>query len=103
MRFSRSLRLYIGSLIAVFSVVQFSLAQYSISSVAGGGPNNLPALQSSLGFAQSVALDGAGNVYIADSYSSHIFKVSTTGTLPSWPEMGPWATRAITVPQRPQL
>jgi hypothetical protein len=59
---------------------QVSLGQYSISSIAGGGPNNLPPLSSSIGYAESVALDAAGNVYIADSYSSQIFKVSS-GTL----------------------
>jgi hypothetical protein len=60
---------------------QLSIAQYSISTVAGGGPNNLPALQSSIGTAGSVVLDGAGNTYISDSYSSQIFKVSAAGTL----------------------
>ena len=59
---------------------QVALGQYSISSIAGGGPNNLPALQSSIGYAASVALDGSGNTYIADSYSSQIFKLSG-GTL----------------------
>src|ERR1700752_4204587 len=61
---------------------QFSLAQYSISSIAGGGPNNLSALKSSIGFPQAVAFDSAGNAYIANAYvPSQIFKVSTTGTL----------------------
>jgi sugar lactone lactonase YvrE len=56
-------------------------AQYLVSTVAGGGPNGLPILSSSIGYPGGVALDTAGNSYIADSYSSHIFKVSTTGTL----------------------
>lgn len=60
---------------------QLSFAQYTISSIAGGGPNNLPALQSGIGYAASVARDAAGNTYIADPYSSQIFEVSTTGTL----------------------
>lgn len=55
--------------------------QYSITSIAGGGPTNLPALSASIGYAGSVARDSAGNSYIADSYSSHIFKVDTTGNL----------------------
>ena len=70
---------------AVLTVALFaphsSVAQFTINTVAGGGPNNLPAQQASIGSAQSVALDGAGNVYIADAFSSQIFKVSTTGTL----------------------
>jgi len=60
---------------------QLSFAQYTISSIAGGGPKNLPALQSGIGYATGVARDAAGNTYIADSYSSQIFEVSTMGTL----------------------
>jgi hypothetical protein len=60
---------------------QISLGQYSISTVAGGGPNNLPALQSSIGYAASVTRDAANNTYIADSYSSQIFEASASGTL----------------------
>jgi sugar lactone lactonase YvrE len=57
------------------------LAQYAISTVAGGGPNNLTALSASIGYPGSIAFDSAGNAYIADSNSSHIFKVDTTGNL----------------------
>ncbi len=61
---------------------QVSSAQYAISSVAGGGPNNLPALSASIGFPVGVAFDGSGNAYIADSYfSSQILKVSPSGTV----------------------
>jgi hypothetical protein len=62
-------------------VPQLSSAQYSISSVAGGGPTNLPKLKSSIGYTESVAFDSAGNAYVSDSYSNLILKVSTTGTL----------------------
>jgi trimeric autotransporter adhesin len=68
-------------LAAALCAPQHALGQYSISTVAGGGPNNLPALQSSIGFAVGVAQDTAGNLYISDSYSSQVFKVSTAGTL----------------------
>src|SRR5271166_1366997 len=57
------------------------LAQYDISTVAGGGPNSLTALNASIGYPDSIAFDGAGNTYIADSYSGHVFKVDTTGAL----------------------
>ncbi len=59
---------------------QGSLAQYTISTVAGGGPNNVAAAQASLGYPASVALDSNGNLYIASSYyESQILEVSTRG------------------------
>ena len=57
------------------------LAQYNISTVAGGGPNNIPPLQSSIGFVGGVAIDSAGNHYFSDSYSSRVFKVASSGTV----------------------
>ncbi len=69
------------ALAVVLFVPQASVAQYDISTVAGGGPNSLTALKASIGYPDSIALDSAGNTYIADSYSSHIFKVDTSGNL----------------------
>ena len=73
------------SVLVAFVLVLFTpqvlLAQYAISTVAGGGPNNLTALSASIGYPGSIAFDTAGNAYIADSYSSNILKVNTTGTL----------------------
>ncbi len=67
------------SVVAALALVLFTSpvlrAQYAISTVAGGGPNNLTALKASIGYPGSIAFDAAGNTYIADSYSSHIFKV----------------------------
>jgi NHL repeat len=68
-------------LVIAICLPQLLAAQYSISSIAGGGPNNLSSLSASLGYAGSIARDAGGNSYIADSYSSHIFKVSASGTL----------------------
>lgn len=67
--------------VVALSATQFSFAQYAISTVAGGGPNNLPALSSGIGYPGGVARDAMGNTYIADSYSSQIFEVSAAGTL----------------------
>jgi sugar lactone lactonase YvrE len=79
----RSLNL-VASICIVLAVAlftpQLALGQYTISTIAGGGPNNLPAVNASVGTAESVVLDSAGNLYIADSYSSQVFKVSS-GTL----------------------
>ena len=57
------------ALALVLLAPQASLAQYAISTVAGGGPNNLAALKASIGYPGSVAFDGVGNAYIAASYS----------------------------------
>jgi len=56
-----------------------SPAQFSISTIAGGGSSGLPATQSSIGYPESVALDSSGNIYLSDSYSNQIFKVDSTG------------------------
>jgi trimeric autotransporter adhesin len=56
-------------------------AQYAINLTAGGGPNNLPELSSSIGYAGGIAIDGSGNTYVADTNSSRIFKIDSTGTL----------------------
>ncbi len=80
MRSRNSLTL-ISALAFVLLLPQFLFAQYAISSVAGGGPNNLTELSASIGYPGSIAFDTAGNAYIADSYSSHIFKVDTSGNL----------------------
>ena len=58
-----------------------SAVAQTISTVAGGGPTNLPALSANLGELSSVALDGAGNVYI--TASSQIYKISPAGQLTS--------------------
>jgi sugar lactone lactonase YvrE len=56
-------------------------AQNTVQTIAGGGPNNLPALKSSMGSPTGVALDGAGNVYVTDLYSNRVFKVGTAGNV----------------------
>lgn len=69
---------------------EISQGQYSINTIAGGGPNNLPALPvaplagstaASMGYPESIAFDSAGNAYIAESYASQILEVSTAGTV----------------------
>lgn len=56
-------------------------AQYAISTVAGGGPNNLSELNASIGNPVSIAFDTLGNTYIANGPSNHVFKVDTSGNL----------------------
>jgi len=50
-----------------------------ISTVAGGGPNGIPAVNANLNQPYTLAEDTLGNVYVA-AYSQHrIFKISTAG------------------------
>ena len=81
MRSQISLPSICTALLIALLAPQLSFSQYTISTVAGGGPNNLPALQSGIGYAAGVARDAAGNTYISDSYSSQILEVSPTGTI----------------------
>ncbi len=69
------------SIVAAFALCapRISSAQYSITSIAGGGPNGLTALQASIGYPESIAFDSAGNAYIAESYASQILEVSAAG------------------------
>jgi sugar lactone lactonase YvrE len=56
-------------------------SQNTVQTIGGGGPNNLPALKSGLGYPTGVALDGAGNVYVADLNSNRALRVDTTGNV----------------------
>jgi sugar lactone lactonase YvrE len=56
-------------------------AQNTVQTIAGGGPNNLPALKSSMGSPAAINIDGAGNVYVVDLYSQRVFRVNTTGNV----------------------
>jgi len=70
------------SAVGVFLIAFLALAQaQTITTLAGGGPNDLPVTASSLGTPWSVVQDGKGNTYISDNLSNRIFKVDASGTL----------------------
>jgi hypothetical protein len=69
------------ALAVVFLAPHVLLAQYAINTVAGGGPKHLTPLNASIGDPVSIALDAADNTYIADYYSSRIFKLDTSSNL----------------------
>ncbi len=54
--------------------------QKDIATVAGGGPNNLPALKSSIGIPVGLALDSNGNLFIVDTHANRVYEV-TAGTV----------------------
>jgi hypothetical protein len=107
---SRNLQIALFIAFALLSITpQLSQAQYAISTVAGGGPNNLAELSASIGYPAGIAFDTAGNTYIADPYSSHIFEVNATtgiltvvagnGTLGYSGDGGPAISAALNAPE----
>jgi len=59
-----------------------SLAQQNvISTLIGGGPNNIPAVSSDINGPVAVAFDNAGNYYIAAFNQNRVFKVNSSGAL----------------------
>jgi hypothetical protein len=70
---------FVGLFVAFCSIsVQ---AQQTINTVAGGGPNNLPALSSSIGIPVGIGQDSTGNIYVADAHCNCVFEISVSGTL----------------------
>ena len=60
----------------------FSRAQHTITTVAGGVPNNLPALQVGLGGPLVVSRDSAGNLFVgAGGLMNAIYKIDASGQL----------------------
>jgi sugar lactone lactonase YvrE len=69
-------------LLALLLVSLPALAQQDmISTIIGGGPNNIPALHANLYTPDGIALDSAGNYYIASYNQNRVFKVSASGAL----------------------
>ncbi len=56
-------------------------AEWIIDTVAGGGPNNVPALSANLLVTQGVVVDASGNLFIAVKKANYIYKVATSGVL----------------------
>ena len=56
-----------------------SQSQNIINTIAGGGPNNVPALQASVAGVNGVLVDGAGNFYY--SAGNRVFEVDKSGQL----------------------
>jgi len=74
-------RFVIGiALLASFACVS-AWPQDIISTVIGGGPNNIPAIDANLYNPYGVAVDSSGNFYIASYNQQRVFKVDTTGKL----------------------
>jgi hypothetical protein len=79
------MRRFTTRLILLLSALLLSLTalaqQDVITTAVGGGPNDIPALDSNLYNPTSVVADSSGNYYIAAPYQNRVFKVNSTGTL----------------------
>jgi ASPM-SPD-2-Hydin domain-containing protein/HYDIN/CFA65/VesB family protein len=67
--------------LALAVVAPVAVRAQTITTVAGGGSTNVPALPYSIGGPEGVIKDGLGNVYILDNFFSRIFKVDTAGNM----------------------
>jgi sugar lactone lactonase YvrE len=54
-------------------------AQHVISTIAGGGPNNMPARSANLMNVMGAVKDSSGNLYIADAGANRVYRVDSTG------------------------
>jgi len=78
----RRFTIFSALLLAAVLVSLPALAQQDVITTAiGGGPNGIPATDANLNNPQGVAVDAAGNYYIASFNQHRVFKVSTSGTL----------------------
>ena len=75
----------LNTLFVLFLTLGFApgaAAQDIITTVAGGGPNNLPAVSANLASPRRLAFDAAGNLFIADSANNRVRRVdAATGII----------------------
>jgi hypothetical protein len=75
----KSLMKAVFCLVSAFGLVLSAAAQDVVNTVVGGGPNNIPGVNANQYNPYEVAVDAAGNVYVASSPLNRVFKISTTG------------------------
>jgi len=77
--------IFLIALLALLSPGAFAQALGTINTVAGGVPNNLPALSVGISYPSAVVKDSSGNLYVAVEgfafAAGGVFKVNPSGTL----------------------
>ncbi len=69
-------------LITLFALTtSFQATADVITTIAGGGPANIPAIEANIAAPSGVAIDSQGNYYIAATYQNRVFKINTAGTI----------------------
>src|SRR5690349_5784454 len=79
--FMRRLTIASALMLAALLVSLPASAQDVMTTAIGGGPNGIPALNANLYNPYGVAVDSAGNYYIAAYSQNRVFKVNTAGTI----------------------
>lgn len=69
--------LFAAPLLALPALAQQNIITTSI----GGGPNDMPAIDADINDPQAIAMDAAGNYYVAACAQNRVFKVNTSGVL----------------------
>ena len=77
----RPLLLSLARCLCVLLLFREVHAQPTINTFVGGGPKNLQATASGIGFSLGVAADTAGNFYFSSVPEHRIYKVDTSGVL----------------------
>jgi hypothetical protein len=75
------MRKFLTAIILLLLLAPAGHAQNTITTVAGGVPENENAVAVGLGTPYAIAMDSAGNLYIADSVNSSIYEVNLLGQL----------------------
>jgi probable HAF family extracellular repeat protein len=73
-----------STMILLLGITLFALPSadaQTITTVAGGGPNNVQATLANIASPYGVAVDSSGNRFVADNQSARVFKVDVQGVL----------------------
>ena len=76
-----SMRISFLALLAAALAFPAMAQQDVMSTVIGGGPSNMPAIDANISNPTAAVLDSAGNSYISSPNQNRVFKVDTTGLL----------------------